>query len=138
LNYSKPQWARCKNFRFNWIYELFSNEKGVSRVHGPVDRYPSRSSVGSRPGQGGKVTGAWSTTATEGGSSPWEHLEEEGAEGILTTTLVGAGQHGLVGYRRLGVATLGARYGDPRSLEERSKGRGGWRQRLGLHSGSLL
>jgi hypothetical protein len=48
--------------------------------------------VNSRSGQGGTLTGAWRVAATEGGSSPREHLEKEGAEGNLT---VGeGGQHG--------------------------------------------
>jgi hypothetical protein len=64
----------------------------VSRVHGPVDRYSSRSTVDSRPGQGGALTGAWCTTATEGESSPQKHLVKEGTEGNLTE--VGGGRHG--------------------------------------------
>jgi hypothetical protein len=59
----------------------FSTEKCVSRVHGPVDHYSGRSMVDSRPGQSGALTGVWRATATEGGSSPREHLEKEGAEG---------------------------------------------------------
>jgi hypothetical protein len=69
----------------------FSNEKGVSRVHGPVDRYSDWSSVDSQPGQGGALTGAWRAAATEGESLPRERLEEEGAEGVLTTSSVGEG-----------------------------------------------
>jgi hypothetical protein len=69
----------------------FSNEKGVSRVHGTMDRYSGRSTVDSRSGQGGALTSAWRATAMEGGSSPRERLEEEGAEGILTTASVGDG-----------------------------------------------
>jgi hypothetical protein len=76
---------------FTGIWISFSNEKGVSRVHGPVDRYLGWSMVDSRSEQGSTLTGAWRATATEGGSSPWEHLEEEGAEGILTTASVGDG-----------------------------------------------
>jgi hypothetical protein len=37
------------------------------------------------------LAGAWRATATDGGSSPQEHLEEEGVEGILTTASVGDG-----------------------------------------------
>jgi hypothetical protein len=64
----------------------------VSRVHGPVDRYSGRSTVDSRPGQGGALGGAWRTAATEGWSSPRKHLEKEGTEGNLTK--VGGGWHG--------------------------------------------
>jgi hypothetical protein len=64
----------------------------MSRGHGPVDRYSGRSTVDSRPGQGGALTGTWRTTATEGGSSPRKHLEKEGTEGNLTE--VGGGRHG--------------------------------------------
>jgi hypothetical protein len=54
--------------------------------------YFGRSTVDSRPGQGGTLIGAWRAAATEGGSSSWEHLEKEGVEGNLT---VGeGGQHG--------------------------------------------
>jgi hypothetical protein len=57
-----------------------------------VDHYSGRSTVDSRPRQGGALTGAWRAAATEGGSSPWKHLEKEGTEGNLT---VGeGGQHG--------------------------------------------
>jgi hypothetical protein len=63
----------------------------VSRVYGPVDRYSDRSTVDSRPGQGGTLTGAWRAAATEGGSSPQKHLEKEGTEGNPTAVLVGAG-----------------------------------------------
>jgi hypothetical protein len=63
----------------------------VSRVHGPVDRYSGRSTVDSRPGQGGALAGAWRAAATEGGSSWRKHLEKEGTEGNLAMTLVGAG-----------------------------------------------
>jgi hypothetical protein len=49
-----------------------------------VDHYFGRSTVDSRPGQGGVLTGAWRVAATEGESSPWEHLEKEGAKGNLT------------------------------------------------------
>jgi hypothetical protein len=69
----------------------FSTGKCVSRVHGPVDRYSGRSTVDSRPGWGGALTGVWRAAATEGGSSPQKHLEIEGTEGNLTATLVGAG-----------------------------------------------
>jgi hypothetical protein len=43
-----------------------STGKCVSRVDGPVDRYFDRSTVDSRPGQGGVLTGAWRTAAMEG------------------------------------------------------------------------
>jgi hypothetical protein len=36
----------------------FSNEKGVSRVHGPMDRYFGWSTMDSQPGQGGVLDGA--------------------------------------------------------------------------------
>jgi hypothetical protein len=49
-----------------------------------VDHYSGRSTVDSRPGQGGVLADAWHAAATEGGSSPQEHLEKEGAEGNLT------------------------------------------------------
>jgi hypothetical protein len=57
-----------------------------------VDHYSGWSTVDSRPGQGGALTGAWHATAIEGGSSPREHVEKKGPEGNLT---VGEGrQHG--------------------------------------------
>jgi hypothetical protein len=57
-----------------------------------VDHYSGRSTVDSRPGQGGAFTDAWCVAATEGGSTPQKHLEKEGTEGNLT---VGeGGQHG--------------------------------------------
>jgi hypothetical protein len=63
----------------------------VDRVHGPVDQNPDRSTVDQWPWPGGTLTG----DGLEGDSghcfSPWEHLEDEGTEGILTRTLVGAG-----------------------------------------------
>jgi hypothetical protein len=43
------------------------------------------------PRSGSALAGAWRAAATEGGSSPQEHLEEEGAKGILTTASVGDG-----------------------------------------------
>jgi hypothetical protein len=64
----------------------------VSRVHSPMDRCSGRSAVDSRPGQGGALTGARRTAATEGGSSPWKYLEKEGTEGNLTE--VSGGRHG--------------------------------------------
>jgi hypothetical protein len=64
----------------------------VSRVHGPVDRDSGWSTVDSQPGQGGALTDAWRTAATEGGSSPRKHLEKEGIEGNFTE--VGGGRHG--------------------------------------------
>jgi hypothetical protein len=64
----------------------------VSQVHGPMDRYSGRSTVDSRPAQGGALAGVWRTGATEGGSSPQKHLEKEGTEGNLTE--VGGGRHG--------------------------------------------
>jgi hypothetical protein len=84
----------------------FSNEKGVSRVHGPVDHYSGRSSVGSRLGQGSELASTWHIATTEGGSSPPERLEEEGAEGILITASVGDGAtwSGRVSSRRSGDA----------------------------------
>jgi hypothetical protein len=63
----------------------------VSRVHGPVDCYSGRSTMDSRPGQGGALAGAWRAAATDGGSLPRKHLEKEGTEGNLTAALVGAG-----------------------------------------------
>jgi hypothetical protein len=43
-----------------------------------------------RPVHGGLATRTgWRAAATEGGSSPWEHLEKEGAEGNLTEGLTG-------------------------------------------------
>jgi hypothetical protein len=59
-----------------------------------VDHYSGRSTVDSRPGQGGALAGAWRAAATEGGSSPREHLEKEGVEGNLTGARGGGGQHG--------------------------------------------
>jgi hypothetical protein len=57
-----------------------------------MDHYSSRSTVDSRPGQGGALASAWHAAATKGGSSPWEHLEKKGVKGNLT---VGEeGQHG--------------------------------------------
>jgi hypothetical protein len=57
-----------------------------------MDHYSGRSTVDLRPGQGGTLASAWRAAATEGRSSPREHLEKEGAEGNLT---VGeGGQHG--------------------------------------------
>jgi hypothetical protein len=56
-----------------------------------VDHYFGHSMVDSRPGQGGALAGAWRATATEGGSSPWEHLKKEGAERNLT--MGEGGQH---------------------------------------------
>jgi hypothetical protein len=46
-----------------------------------MDHYSGRSTVDSRPGQGDALVGACRVAATEGGSSPWEHLLKEGAEG---------------------------------------------------------
>jgi hypothetical protein len=57
--------------------------------------YFGRSTVDSRPGQGGTLIGAWRAAATEGGSSPWEHLEKEGVEGNLTV-----GEGGSTGVER--------------------------------------
>jgi hypothetical protein len=85
----------------------FSTEKCVSQVHGPVDRYSGRSTVDSRPGRGGALTGAWRAAATEGGSSPLKHLEKEGTEGNLTAALVGAG------VARFGRATVRQSSGRP-------------------------
>jgi hypothetical protein len=64
----------------------------VSWDHDPVDHYFGRSTVDSRPGQGGALAGAFPTAATEGGSSLRKHLEKEGTEGNLTG--VGGGRHG--------------------------------------------
>jgi hypothetical protein len=56
-----------------------------------MDHYSGRSIVDSQPGQGSALADAWRTAATEGGSSPREHLEKEGTEWNLT---VGeGGQH---------------------------------------------
>jgi hypothetical protein len=52
--------------------------------------YSGRSTVDSRLGLGGALTGAWRAAATEGGSSPREHLKKEGAEGNLTVGEGGA------------------------------------------------
>jgi hypothetical protein len=54
-----------------------------------VDHYSDRCTVGLRPGQGGTLAGAWRAAATEGGSSPWKHLEKEGTEGNLTEGFTG-------------------------------------------------
>jgi hypothetical protein len=56
----------------------------MSRVHGPVDRYSGRSTVDSRPGRGGVLTGTWRWWEVAA-----EHLKKEGTEGNLTTALVG-------------------------------------------------
>jgi hypothetical protein len=57
-----------------------------------VDHYSGWSTVDSWPGQGSALAGAWRAAATDGESSPREHLEKNGAEGNLT---VGeGGQHG--------------------------------------------
>jgi hypothetical protein len=57
-----------------------------------VDHYSDRSTVDSRPGQGGTLAGTWRAAATEGGSSRRKHLEKDATEGNLT---VGeGGQHG--------------------------------------------
>jgi hypothetical protein len=56
-----------------------------------VDHYSDRSTVDSRLRQGGALTGAWHAAATEGGSSPWKHLEKEGTKGNLT--IGEGGQH---------------------------------------------
>jgi hypothetical protein len=56
-----------------------------------VDRYTGRSTVDSRPGQGGTLAGAWRAAATEGRSSRRKHLEKEGTEGNRTAILVGVG-----------------------------------------------
>jgi hypothetical protein len=53
----------------------------VNRVHGPMDRYSGRSTLDSRPGQGGALAGAWRTAATEDGSLPRKHLEKRGDRG---------------------------------------------------------
>jgi hypothetical protein len=49
-----------------------------------MDHCFGRSTVDSRPGQGGALTDAWHTAAMEGGSSSRKHLEKEGTEGNLT------------------------------------------------------
>jgi hypothetical protein len=57
-----------------------------------VDHYSGRSTLDSRPGQGGALAGAWRATATKGRNSPRKHLEKVGTKGNLT---VGeGGQHG--------------------------------------------
>jgi hypothetical protein len=56
-----------------------------------MDHYSDRSTVHSRPGQGGALNGAWHAAATEGGSSPWKHQEKKGTKGNLTVRE--GGQH---------------------------------------------
>jgi hypothetical protein len=63
----------------------------MDRVYGPVDQNPGQSTVDQRPRPGGALTGDGLAGDSGLGFSPWEHLEEEGTEGILTTTLVGTG-----------------------------------------------
>jgi hypothetical protein len=56
-----------------------------------MDQNPDRSTVDQRPQSGGVLTGDGLAGDSRLGFSLWEHLEEEGAEGILTTALVGDG-----------------------------------------------
>jgi hypothetical protein len=91
-----------------------------------VDHYSGRSTVDSRPGQGDALTGAWRTVATEGGSSPQKHLENEGTEGNLT---VGeGGSTGAKRGRRRGAVAVEARWGWCSS-------RRGWKMRAGITTG---
>jgi hypothetical protein len=83
----------------------------VSRVDGPVDRYFDRSTVDSRPGQGGALTGAWRAATMEGRSLPRKHLEKEGTEGNPTAVLVGARRCGLAGRRWTEAAEEVSRWG---------------------------
>jgi hypothetical protein len=63
----------------------------VDRVYGPMDQNLGRSTVDQRPRPGGALTGDGLAGDSGLSFSPWEHLEEEGTEGILTTMLVGVG-----------------------------------------------
>jgi hypothetical protein len=60
-------------------------------VHGPVDQNHGRSMVDQRPQPGGTLARDGLAGDSGLGFSLWEHLEDEGTEGILTTTLVGNG-----------------------------------------------
>jgi hypothetical protein len=100
----------------------------VSRVHGPVDCYSGRSTVDSRPGRGGALTGAWRAAATKGGSSPRKYLEKEGTKGNLTATLVGAkaARFGRATARQSGggPSSVGVQYGC--AWSEPMQGMGRW------------
>jgi hypothetical protein len=99
----------------------------VSRVHGPVDCYSSQSTVDSRPGWGGALTGAWRAAATKGGSSPRKHLDKKGTEGNLTAALVGVGaaRFGRATARQSGdgPSSAGVQYGCGWSEPMRGMGR---------------
>jgi hypothetical protein len=95
-----------------------------------VDHYSGRSTVDSRPGQGGTLAGAWRAAATEGGSSPREHLEKEGVEGNLTVGEGGGGSTGAERGRRRGAEAA--------AVEARRRwcsSRGGWKIRVGITAG---
>jgi hypothetical protein len=59
-----------------------------------MDHYSDRSTVDSRPGQGGTLISAWHAAATEGRSSPREHQEKKGVEGNLTVAEGGGAARG--------------------------------------------
>jgi hypothetical protein len=63
----------------------------VDLVHGPVDQNHGRSMVDQQPQPGGTLTRDGLAGDSGLSFSLWEHLEGEGIEGILTTTLVGTG-----------------------------------------------
>jgi hypothetical protein len=67
----------------------------------------------------------------------WEHLEDEGTEGILTMALVGAGGRGLAGRRWTELAARVSRRGSVWSTENRSWGRDWMRWRDGVLLGAL-
>ena len=109
----------------------------MSRVHGLVDRYSGRSTVDSRPGQGGALTDAWRVATTEGGSSPRKHLGKEGTEGTSPRRWWAPGRRGLAGRRWTEVAAEVSRWGSIWSTKNGSWGRDWMRWRDGVLLGAL-
>jgi hypothetical protein len=106
----------------------FSNEKGVSWVHGLVDHYSSRSTVNSRPGQGGALTGAWHTASTEGGSSLRWREKGEGSNAVHTKGFSDRGRGGV----ELAVVDNG---GDESYFDDEAKGKSRGGTRVGVDAG---